>query len=103
MRKNLCILAVLALAACGGEPIAIKVTAAEYGDKWPLNIPEAWLDCDEGNITYIDTGAVKYALNGKALSAGLQRPTPLAKDPNTLVFADFSPRAFEVCKKKFGG
>lgn len=102
MNKKLCILAML-VTACEAPPAGVKVTAAEYGDRWPLQASEAYLDCMQPNIAYMEINQVKYALNGKALSAGLPRPPDeLRKDPRIYSYADFNQRAFEVCKKKFG-
>lgn len=102
MNKRIYVLAVLALAACEAAPVGVKVTAAEYGDRWPLKADAAWLDCDRPNIAFIEVDNVRYALNGKALSAGLPRNDPLRKDPNIYDLADFNERAFDVCKRKFG-
>lgn len=45
-----------------------RVTAAMFGDDWPLTISEGELDCPRGNEVVIRSGGRVYALNGKARS-----------------------------------
>lgn len=98
MNKNLCILAVLALAGCGGgDPYSMKVTRTEYGPRWPLNVEEARIGCDLGHVAYIAIGDKKYALNGKALSAGLPRPDEVIVPHEGPITADFMERVRPIC------
>lgn len=55
------------------------VTAAEIGDAWPLSAQEARLYCNSAGQRYMTVDGTRYALNGKALSAGLPRPDPVTK------------------------
>lgn len=49
------------------------VTADEYGDAWPLTAGEAKLYCNYRHERYMSVDGAMYALNGKALRAGMPR------------------------------
>jgi hypothetical protein len=57
----------------------ITVTAAEYGDEWPLTVDSGVLQC-QGNAASIRTPRGVYALNGFALQEGLPRLDPIWRD-----------------------
>ena len=67
--------ALLLVAACGSEappspPSKTILLAADYGDRWPLTIPEVQIECLFGSavvVTDRSTGQ-RYAVNGTALS-----------------------------------
>lgn len=62
------------LAACGSGANSLDVTAADFGDAWPLTTPAARLYCTAAGERYMAVDGVTYALNGQALSTGMQRP-----------------------------
>jgi len=55
------------------------VTADEYGEEWPLTAREAKLYCNYRSERYMSVDGVIYALNGKALSAGMPNAAPVTK------------------------
>ena len=66
------ILSISALAAvslfgtCGGAgqgESGRKVTAAEFGERWPLTVPEGYVDCVPVDAAIFTSGARSYALN----------------------------------------
>lgn len=91
--------AVATLAGCGGDDLApLTVRASEYGERWPLVAGEARLYCNRLGERYVAVDGATYALNGKALTAGMQRPDAILKDPEKLNVADFTERAGALCK-----
>jgi hypothetical protein len=100
MLRILCVIAAVALASgCAEEkkPGVVVVTAAEYGDKWPLNTADARLGCTPPSTAYIEANGKRYALNGKALRDGLPRPDEIRRDVNNVFMADFTERAMQLC------
>lgn len=87
----------VALASCS-DIQSTTVTASEYGDRWPLLVSEAKLFCNGLGERYLAVDGVTYALNGKALSAGMQRPDPILKDPEVFNLADLIERAGALCR-----
>lgn len=80
------------------EPMRKKViTATEYGDKWPLKVQQAAIGCDHPHILYLEVGEKIYALNGKALSAGLPRGDEIAKNGNAVEMSVFIQPAMALC------
>jgi len=78
-------------------PKTLSVTAAEYGERWPLKANAAQLGCQGYGERYVQVDGVRYALNGKALSAGMARPDPIQKDGEGFKMADFIERAGNLC------
>lgn len=86
------------LSGCGGDDLApLTVRASEYGDRWPLVAQEARLYCNRMGERYVAVDGATYALNGKALSAGMQRPDAILRAPAASL-ADFTERAGALCK-----
>lgn len=50
----------------------MNVSAAEYGDKWPLSVPSGEIFCSGHGVATFKTNGVSYALNGTAKTAGYQ-------------------------------
>ena len=59
-------LAVLLLCACSSSQNRLTVTEADYGESWPLTIPEATLICREPSLVWVESDDVAYPLNGIA-------------------------------------
>ncbi len=95
---------VVALAACDSTPAVkgLEVREANYGERWPLNVPSAILDCDPPSAAYVQVADKRYALNGKALTAGYPRPDEIRKNREVIFMADFAERAMEICMKQKG-
>lgn len=89
----------ITLASCGGTPPGV-VKANDYGEKWPLTVQEAKIGCETPFIAYVEANGVRYALNGNAIRAGLQKPDDIKKDPSTMFVADFTEKAMQLCKKQ---
>lgn len=69
------------IAGCGGSGSnSVVVTAVEFGDAWPLTVSDAKLYCNAMGERYLAVDGVTYALNGKALQAGMQRPDAVVKE-----------------------
>ena len=83
------------LAACGNGPNSLDVTYADFGEAWPLTVPAARLYCNAAGERYMAVDGVTYALNGKALSAGMQRPDAVTKAGS--VATALTERAGELC------
>lgn len=101
-----CIAALLAGALVSSEPPTDDqlpsrtkvVTAGEYGDRWPLKAPHAVLGCDPPHILYLVVDGVTYALNGKALQAGLPRGDAVAMTGNAAETSVFIQPAMALCQ-----
>lgn len=78
-------------------PEILNVTAAEYGERWPLKANSAQLGCQDSGERYVQVDGIRYALNGKSLSAGMERPDSIQKDGEGFKMADFSERAADLC------
>lgn len=74
------------------------ITSTEYGDSWPLKVPQAVLGCDPPHILYLVVDGMTYALNGKALRAGLPRGDDLAKNGNAVEMSVFIQPAMALCQ-----
>lgn len=83
------------LAACGSGANSLDVTAADFGDAWPLTAPAARLYCTAAGERYMAVDGVTYALNGQALSTGMQRPDAVTKPGS--VATVLTERAGELC------
>lgn len=54
------------LGACGSVP-STKVTADQYGEKWPLNVGSGVLTCESPKrVVFTTDDGKKYGLNGSA-------------------------------------
>lgn len=95
-RMIFCAALALLMAACGGKPNNIEVTAAEFGDKWPLKADKATLRCTDG-ARLLEIGGMAYALNGKALTAGLPRPDAVLKNPDVPNLGELTEKAGALC------
>ena len=99
MRRCGLLLAAL-LAACG-NPNTVEVSAAEYGESWPLKADKAILRCID-KARMVDVGGVSYALNGPALRGGLPHPATapeILKDQNKAAMPELTARAGQLCAK----
>jgi len=72
------LLAVSVLAGCGQK--SVKMTRAEYGDRWPFVADEGVVTYDRGVLFTVN--GVTYAANGTAMS----------NHPDL-------PRLYEICKE----
>jgi len=88
----------LLVCACGGSPGSVEITAAELGDKWPLKSDKATLRCTDG-ARLLEIDGMAYALNGKALTAGLPRPDAVLKNPDAPNLGDLTEKAGMLCAK----
>lgn len=88
------------LAPYGGDPYSMHVSREEYGERWPLNVNDARLGCDQGDIAYIAVGDRKYALNVRALETGLPRPDPILAKPGEADTANFMERVARLCQTR---
>lgn len=62
----------ISLAACGKDPATRAVTAAEFGERWPLTVAAGTLECVEPHgAVVLHANGQTYALNG---IAGNMRP-----------------------------
>lgn len=87
------------LSGCSGDDLSpLTVRAIEYGERWPLMAQEARLYCNRLGERYVAVDGATYALNGKAQSAGMQRPDAILKDPEVFSLADFVERAGGLCR-----
>lgn len=87
----------LFLIACG-EPTSIEVTATEFGDKWPLSVSKATLRCVD-RVRTLEVDGMAYALNGKALTAGLPpADARVLKNPDVPALTDLTERAGQLCQ-----
>jgi hypothetical protein len=46
---------------------SVRVTASEYGDKWPFTVVEGELYCDTNAVVMVTANGT-YSINGKAMS-----------------------------------
>ncbi len=88
----------LLVTACGGSPTSVEVSAAELGDKWPLKAEKATLRCTDG-ARMVEVDGMAYALNGKALRAGLPRTDSILKNPDIPNLGALTDRAGALCAK----
>lgn len=51
------------MAACGGGG-SVMVKQEDYGEQWPLTVPEAELFCKEYYSIYVKVGEKRYGVNG---------------------------------------
>lgn len=78
-----------------------QVTAAEYGDKWPLIAQEATLGCEPPTKAYIEIEGRRCGLNGKALKAGMPSCDAAAKDGHGFkITSAFIDRALTFCASR---
>lgn len=92
---------VFVLAACADDQPPLRtatVKAADYGDAWPLLALQAQIGCDPPSAVYIEVNGKRYALNGKALSAGLPRGDEISKTGNAVALGLFVERASSLCQ-----
>lgn len=68
-----------AVAGCGSSVGSADVTAADLGADWPLTVPAARLYCNAAGERYMAVDGVTYALNGAAITAGMQRPDAVTR------------------------
>lgn len=94
-----CVLLVTALLpGCGADPPhTLMVKAADYGDTWPLVALQAQLGCDPPSVVYLEVNGKRYALNGKAMSAGLPRGDEVSKTGNAVALGVFIKPALALC------
>jgi Protein of unknown function (DUF2511) len=78
----------------------VIVKASDYGEAWPLKVAEAHIDCDVPDIAYVEANGTRYALNGGALRSGLPRPDAIRKDSVSILMADFTEKAMQICLDK---
>lgn len=98
-------LAVVAVGGCGDAPElsqqavkkTIAVKSADYGSEWPLLAGEAVIGCEPPSIAFIEIGGRRCALNGKALSAGMERCDDASKTGNAVAFGLFVEKALALC------
>lgn len=88
------------LAPYGGDPYSMRVSREEYGERWPLNVDEARLGCNQGDIAYIVVEDRKYALNARALESGLPRPGPVLARQGDNDTADFMEKVARLCQTR---
>ncbi len=87
MRRWLLAVTVL-LVGCGpstpyaDNPRTQKVSRAEYGERWPLTIAEAELDCVQPAAVILRSGPDIYALNGTAEATRKYKPIEPLLLPN---------------------
>lgn len=74
------------------------IASTEYGERWPLKSPQAVLGCDPPHVLYVVVDGVSYALNGKALGAGLPRGDEVAKNGNGVELSVFIQPAMALCQ-----
>lgn len=97
------IIAAALLAACsdGTPPPAstktVVVKASEYGDRWPLTANEATIGCESPTKAFLDIAGRRCGLNGKALSAGMERCDDASKTGNAVAFGVFIEKALVLC------
>lgn len=59
------------------------VSAADFGDQWPLMVNEGRIRCDPPSIvTFTASDGRRYAINGTAEGAGVPKIDPIWKDSN---------------------
>ncbi len=58
------------------KPLGIRVSRQEFGNQWPLTVPEGTLRCETDGprqLVALDTGdGIQYGINGSARSFGFQ-------------------------------
>jgi hypothetical protein len=83
------------------SPSIFHITAAEYGDKWPLIATDATLGCESPTKAYVEIGGRRCGLNGKAIKSGMARCDDAARSGNaadiTMAFVD---RALTLCASR---
>lgn len=97
MKRIAAVVAGILLFGCS-DPTSTDVSAASYGDRWPLNVEKATLRCLDGSRT-LEVDGMAYALNGKALRAGLPRPDAVLKNPAEPNLAELTEKAGTLCAK----
>jgi hypothetical protein len=58
----------IVLIGCSGGTEPIKVTQAEYGERWPFTVSEGIIDCVSRSDVVMKVGEDVYAVNGTARS-----------------------------------
>ena len=91
---------VFALSACGASSDPNLVTESQYGDKWPLTVGEARLDCESPAKAILIADSKTYALNGEAIRAGYLRWDAIGKPGAGMFPADFVEKAMHICIEK---
>lgn len=72
MKKIMTIIATLLLIACGSEPKTLAISAAQYGDKWPLTVDKGTLSCEPPtHIIFTTAEGKKFGVNGSASNDNL--------------------------------
>ena len=61
------ILSVTLAVSCGGSD-STTVKELEFGEQWPLTVPEAELFCKEYYAIYVKVGEHRYGINGMGKS-----------------------------------
>ena len=61
-----CFIVALLAVVSGCEEKGVKVTKAEYGEKWPFTVDEGYLDCLGNHEVIFKVGRRQYALSGEA-------------------------------------
>ncbi len=98
-------LAVVAVGGCSEAPEptpkaakrTVAVKAADYGSEWPLLAGEAMIGCEPPSKAFIEIAGRRCALNGKALSAGMERCDDASKTGNAVAFGIFVEKALTLC------
>lgn len=71
----------LALIACGGaSETGMAVSAADFGENWPLTVEEGILRCEPPGAVVFSTGGKDYAVNGMAATQGYDDIDPIWAD-----------------------
>lgn len=67
MKKFTITIAALLLTACGSEPKTLQISAAQYGDKWPLTVDKGTLSCEQPDrIVFTTSEGQRFGINGSA-------------------------------------
>lgn len=73
----------LILACSGGSEDAGVVSAADFGDQWPLTVDGGKIECLAGSAIVIRVASTTYQLNGAAAAQGFRDIDPIWKaNPN---------------------
>jgi hypothetical protein len=93
------------LAACGDsappraipEIKVVAISAASYGERWPLLVKDAKIGCEPPSIAFVEIGDRRCALNGKAIGAGMPRCDEASKSGNAVAFSVLIDSALALC------
>lgn len=103
MTRSALLIVLVSAVACASPDDGIRITATEYGPRWPFTLESGTLRCQKDRtrqyVTFDDGQGVQYGLNGAARGLGFPDGLTILKPGKT--GADLQPfidRGLTLCQ-----